>query len=139
MQSATPLMAWAFEGSSYSQRAVGLRSIYPHIPENARRDVWDRRDTLCTQISPFAPSYAPQTYEDDYWIGRNPVDYTHAREWRVSYDLEFTVDKVVFIVVDTYEDMAQAPKELKDSIGRDSWLIMVDYRKIEDLWTMHRF
>lgn len=34
--------------------------------------------------------------------------------------------------------MAQFPKELKDAIGRDKFLLMDNYTKIETLWPVHR-
>ena len=38
----------------------------------------------------------------------------------------------------SYEDMAKAPKPLKDAIGRENWVILSNYRKIEQLWPQHR-
>ncbi len=76
-------------------------------------------------------------YKDKHWNGKTPVDYSHEREWRVPHSLEFTLDRIAFVIVNTYEDMAQAPKDLKDRIGRDNWIILANYRKIEELWPTH--
>jgi len=33
--------------------------------------------------------------------------------------------------------MAAFPKELKNSIGREKFIIMDNYKKIEELWPVH--
>ena len=65
------------------------------------------------------------------------VDYSHEREWRVPHDFTFELDQVEFVVLKTYEDMAQFPKHLKDSIGRENFLLMDVYKTIEPLWPVH--
>jgi len=89
-------------------------------------------------LTPFTPFYAQQSYKDEHWEGKSPVDFSHEREWRVPRDLEFSADHVQFVLVDTYEDMAQAPKDLKDSVGREKWIIMSVYRRIEEIWPTHQ-
>ncbi|MBN2561534.1 MAG: terminase [Phycisphaerae bacterium] len=88
-------------------------------------------------VTPFAPPYAPASYLSQHWKDKNPIDYTHDREWRVPHDFTFRLDQIGFVVVDTYEDMAKLPKPLKDAIGRDKFLIMDVYRQIENLWPTH--
>jgi hypothetical protein len=65
------------------------------------------------------------------------IDYAHEREWRVPHDFKFKPQDVQFIILDTYEDMAKFPKELKDAIGREKFVLMDMYRKIEELWPTH--
>jgi hypothetical protein len=89
-------------------------------------------------VTPFIPPYAPDDYKEKFWPGKPPVDYSHEREWRVPHDLVFEPNKVAFVIVNAYEDMAQVPEPLKDAIGRDNWLIMVNYEKIEEFWPLHR-
>lgn len=93
---------------------------------------------LWSFVTPFAPGYAPQRYKDKFWSGRNPIDYSHEREWRMPADLTFPLELVSFVIVDTYEDMAVAPAEFKDKIGRDNWIIMSMYERIEQLWPVHQ-
>jgi hypothetical protein len=116
--------------------------ISPHLLERQKQHVGVGKAAFDPEIlaflTPFAPFYAPQSYKDQHWSGRKPVDFSHEREWRIAHDLSFSLDRVSFVIVETYEDMAQAPKELKDAIGRDKWLIMANYRKIEELWPTHR-
>jgi hypothetical protein len=88
-------------------------------------------------VTPFVPRYAPQSFIDDSWSGKPTVDYSHEREWRVPHDFTFQLEQVEFIVVETYEDMARFPRELKDQIGRDRFLILDVYRQIERLWPVH--
>jgi len=89
-------------------------------------------------ITPFVPPYAPEEYKENFWKDKQPIDYSHEREWRVPHDLVFELEKVAFVIVNSYEDMAQAPKELKDAIGRENWLIMSNYEKIEKFWPLHQ-
>lgn len=113
----------------------------PHLLERQKQHVGAEAvpfdPDLYAFLTPFAPPYAPQSYKDQSWSGKKPIDFSHEREWRVPHSLPFVLDKVTFVIVETYEDMAQAPKKLKDAIGRDKWLIMANYRKIEELWPAH--
>ena len=111
-----------------------------------RQDLWQRQKEnaafdkeLFAFITPFAPAYASPEYLKNEWKGREPIDYTYERERRVAKDVTFTLADVAFVTVDTYEDMAKAPRALKDSIGRENWVILSNYRKIEQLWPQHRF
>jgi len=77
-------------------------------------------------------------YRAKYWPKAKDIDFSHEREWRIPHDLVFDLSKVSFVIVDTYEDMAQAPKELKDAIGRENWLIMSNWERVEKLWPVHQ-
>lgn len=88
-------------------------------------------------ITPFVPSYSPQAYLKRHWPNMTPVDYSHEREWRVDHDFSFDLTQVEFVIVDKYEDVAALPKGIKDSIGREKFLIMDNYRQIERLWPTH--
>ncbi len=110
-----------------------------------RQDLWQRQKDnadfdkeLFAFMTPFAPAYASPEYLKNEWKGRDPIDYTYEREWRTPRDIAFTFSDVAFVTVDTYEDMARAPKVLKDFIGRENWIILSNYRKIEQLWPQHR-
>ena len=94
-------------------------------------------DELFAFITPFCPPYAPDKYKNRFWSGKKDVDFTHEREWRTPHDLDFSLSEVEFVIVATYEDMAKAPKNLKDRIGRDKWLLMNNYEKVERLWPVH--
>lgn len=83
------------------------------------------------------PPYAPEAYKDRFWKKDKAVDYTHEREWRVPHDIDFDYSDVEFVIVSKYVDMAKAPKPFKEAIDRDKWLIMENYRKIEELWPLH--
>jgi len=56
----------------------------------------------------------------------------------VPHDFTFEYDQIEFVILDTYEDMAQFPRELKDQIGREKFLLMENYRQVERLWPVHR-
>jgi len=87
-------------------------------------------------VTPFVPAYAPDWVKQEW--DRPLADYTHEREWRVPHDFTFDQSEVQFVIVKSYEDMARLPKELKDGIGRDNFVIMDMYRQIESLWPTHR-
>ncbi len=88
-------------------------------------------------VTPFCPPYAPKQYKAKFWKRAKTVDFTHEREWRVPHDLDFNLTDVAFVIVAKYEDMAQAKTILKDTIGRENWLLMDNYERIEKLWPVH--
>lgn len=96
---------------------------------------WDAR--MLTFVTPFWPAYRPRTLRTPDHLHGTTVDYSHEREWRVPHDFTFTLERVEFVVVDTYQDMAQFPRDLKDAIGRQKFLIMDVYRHIESMWPVH--
>jgi hypothetical protein len=103
-----------------------------------RKDHWDKQkwdNHLKTFVTPFWPSYRSQKQKDE--IDFRNVDYSHEREWRVPHDLLFEYSHIEFVIVKRYEDMARFPKELKDAIGRQKFIIMEVYTNIERLWPVH--
>lgn len=88
-------------------------------------------------VTPFWPGYRPQHLRDAEYLGGKTIDYAHEREWRVPHDFTFDLGKLEFVILDTYEDMAQFPKELKDAVGREKFILMDVYRKVEELWPTH--
>jgi hypothetical protein len=109
---------------AHQEKHVG-KSLPPFAP-----DLW-------SFVTPFCPPYATSAYKNRFWKNKKTIDYTHEREWRVPHDLSFNIKDVAFVIVATYEDMASAPKHLKDGVGRKNWIIMENYEKIEDLWPVH--
>ena len=106
-----------------------------------RADHWEKQDWdphLRTFVSPFWPSYRPRPLRSRKYLSGSTVDYSHEREWRIPHDFTFSHDRVEFVVVNTYKDVAQFPKDLKDAIGRDKFLIMDVYRHIEKMWPLHK-
>lgn len=92
---------------------------------------WDKH--ILPYVTPFWPSYRPKSLGNHY----QTCDYSHEREWRIPHHFSFEYDQIKFVVLDTYEDMAKFPKELKDEIGREKFLLMDNYRTIEKLWPVH--
>lgn len=64
-------------------------------------------------------------------------DYSHEREWRVAHDLTFDYTDIEFVILKDYKSMAMFPQDLKDAIGRDKFLLMDNYTRIEELWPVH--
>lgn len=95
---------------------------------------WDQ--SLLPFVTPFWPDYRPKDLEPDIRIKK--CDYSHEREWRIANEnLSFEYSDIAFVVLPDYAAMARFPKELKDSIGRDKFLLMENYKKIEELWPIH--
>ena len=88
-------------------------------------------------LLPFVTPFWPQYSQDKSPLGK-PVDYSHEREWRVLQDLVFDYEDIQFIILPDYKEMAKFPKELKDSIGREKFLLLENYKKIEELWPVHK-
>jgi hypothetical protein len=88
-------------------------------------------------VTPFWPRYRPLHLKSAEYVGGKDVDYSHEREWRVTHDFAFDLARLSFVLLDTYKDMAKFPKELKDGIGREKFILMDVYRKIEELWPTH--
>jgi len=129
----------------YSPYGVGFTK--PHVfaagggpAYYVRADHFDKQhweQDLYAFVTPFAPAYRPEHLKDQKYLKGKMVDYTHEREWRVPHEFKFEYPQVEFVILDTYEDMAKFPKELKDAIGRDRFIFMDMYRKIEELWPTH--
>jgi hypothetical protein len=105
-----------------------------------RADHWKKQkwhSDVSTFVTPFWPEYRPEKYKTPQFLKGKTIDYSHEREWRVPHDLKFDPTKICFIILDTYEDMAKFPKELKDIIGREKFILMDMYRTIEELWPTH--
>ena len=73
----------------------------------------------------------------EYLDGKT-IDYSHEREWRIPHTFTFKLSEVAFVILNTYEDMAKFPKEIKDEIGRNKFILMDIYENIESLWPIHR-
>jgi len=104
---------------------------------NAVRDDHRWHENLWPFVTPFSPPYRPSELQAEEYLGGKSVDYTHEREWRTTVDFTFEYDDVEFVIVNTYEDLAKFPADLKDGIGRAKFLIMDVYRNIERLWPTH--
>jgi len=116
--------------------AAGGGPVYYVRADHFNKQEW--MDHVKTFVAPFWPPYRPKKLRGADWMGGKTVDYSHEREWRVPHDLAFQPDDVEFIVLKSYEDMAKFPKELKDAIGREKFILMDIYRNIETLWPTHK-
>jgi hypothetical protein len=113
-------------------------SLMQYKKEHVGTDKYPFDQRLFAFITPFIPSYASREYKNTYWKRNGYIDFSQEREWRVPHDLTFSLEDVAFVIVDTYNDMATSPKPYKDKIGRENWLIMSNYKKIETFWPIHR-
>jgi len=87
-------------------------------------------------VTPFSPVYRPYHMKKaSYDIGN--CDYTHEREWRVPHDFPFEYKDIQFVILDSYLDMERFPNELKDDIGWEKFILMDNYKIVEELWPVH--
>jgi hypothetical protein len=103
-----------------------------------RKDHFDKQEfepDIYTFVTPFWPEYRPKALNSK--VKFDTCDFSHEREWRVPHDLVFEYHHIEFIVLNKYEDMAKFPRDLKDSIGRDKFLLMDNYKMVEKLWPVH--
>lgn len=132
---------------NYSPYAVGFSK--PHVfaagggpayyvrADHFKKQVW--ADHVHAFVTPFWPGYRPPSLKGADYLGGKNIDYAHEREWRVPHNFSFSLETVQFVILDSYQDMAQFPKDLKDQIGREKFILMDNYRKIEELWPTHLF
>ena len=92
-------------------------------------------DDIFPFLTPFAPPYAPAPYLADW--AKPPLDYTYEREWRLPADMQFTLEDLAFILVSTHTDVALMPAPVQAAVPADKWVIVSNYRKIEELWPQH--
>ena len=86
-------------------------------------------------VTPFSPVYRPTHMKGKYFP---TVDFSHEREWRVPHDFPFTYEDIEFVILNDYHDMAAFPRDLKDAIGREKFILIDNYKKIEELWPVHK-
>ena len=104
-----------------------------------RADVYNRQqwdDAVMPFLTPFWPKYISK--EQKNHVNFKECDYTHEREWRVVGNLSFEYSDISFVVLPDYNAMAKLPKDLKDQIGREKFLLMDNYKHIEELWPVHK-
>jgi len=115
--------------------AAGGGPAYYVRADHYQTQQWE--DNVHTFVTPFWPAYRPNPLKTTEYLNGRTVDYAHEREWRVPHDLSFDRTRISFVILNTYEDMARFPKTLKDAIGRQKFILMDVYRKIEELWPTH--
>lgn len=127
-------------GVGFSKKTIFAKHGGPAI--YIRPDVYTKQEEhgyakhLKSFLTPFAPSYRPRHMKRaTYDIGT--CDYAHEREWRVPHDFPFEYEFIEFVILNNYLDMAVFPKDLKDAIGREKFILMDNYRLIEKLWPVH--
>lgn len=125
-------------GIGFTKKLVYSRKGNPVIyanPDLFQKEKWD--ETVYPYVTPFVPTYAPDTVKNQKPFYGKAVDYTHEREWRVAKDFPFQYSYVAFVVLNTYTEMEQIPADIVDAIGKDKFIFMDTYRKIEELWPTH--
>jgi hypothetical protein len=115
---------------------AGGGPVYYVRADHYKKQNWDNH--LLTFVTPFWPAYRPGNLRTDEFLEGKDADYSHEREWRVPHDLVFEYDQITCVILNNYDDMAKFDKNLKDSIGREKFILMDQYKKIETLWPVHK-
>ena len=110
--------------------------VYYVRPDHFKKQIGKFDKYLWPFVTPFSPSYRPNHMKGKYFP---TVDFSHEREWRVPHDFPFTYSDIVFVILKDYHDMAAFPKDLKDSIGRDKFILIDNYEHVETLWPVHKY
>lgn len=103
----------------------------------AQRDAHEFVDEIFPFITPFVPEYASAAHRAAFWPDRPIIDYTYEREWRLASDLQFEFHDLAFIFLSIHEDLATMPAQARHGVQADKWIIVSNYRKIEELWPQH--
>jgi len=117
----------------YSRHGGPVFYIRPdHFKRQKEKGAFDEQ--VWPFVTPFSPSYRPLSLKKSF---PSTVDYSHEREWRVPHDLPFEYNNIEFVILNDYHDMAVFPKELKDAIGREKFILVENYEHVEKLWPVH--
>lgn len=125
-------------GIGFSKRLIYSRGGNPVIYANPNMfdaQTWDEK--VFPFVTPFVPSYAPESIIRRPPFRGKAVDYTHEREWRVAKDFPFQYSYVMFVILDKISDLQLMPQEIVAEIGIEKFLFMDTYKKIEELWPTH--
>ncbi|MCA9229106.1 MAG: hypothetical protein KDA57_00530 [Planctomycetales bacterium] len=115
--------------------AAGGGPAYYVRADHYKKQNWKKH--VHTFVTPFWPKYRPASLKTDA-LGGKTIDYSHEREWRVPHDFVFEYSHVEFVILNSYDDMAKFSKDLKDQIGREKFILMENYKTIEQLWPVHK-
>lgn len=117
----------------YSKHGGPVYYVRPdHFKKQLASGKFDKQ--LWPFVTPFSPSYRPKHMRGSYFA---TVDYSHEREWRVPHDFPFDYSDIEFVILPDYKTMARFPKEYKDIIGREKFILIENYKQIEQLWPVH--
>jgi len=125
-------------GIGFTKQLVFSRGGNPVIyanPNMFSAQHWD--PAVYPFVTPFVPSYAPESIKGKPPFSGKPVDYTHEREWRVAKHFPFQYRNIMFVVLDKISDLQKIPQEIVKEIGVEKFLFMDTYKKIEELWPTH--
>lgn len=123
-------------GIGFNKQLIFSRNgapVYYVRADQFEKQQWHKH--LKAFVTPFWPTYRPKSLNSKKVFPN--CDYTHEREWRIPHNFDFEYEHIEFIILNTYKDMAKFPKSLKDAIGREKFILMENYKKIERLWPVH--
>ena len=125
-------------GIGFTKQFVFSRGGNPVIyanPNMFSSQKWDPE--VYPFVTPFVPSYAPDSVKNKTPFLGKPVDYTHEREWRVARTISFQYRNIRFVVLEKVSDLQKIPEDIIKEIGVEKFLFMDTYKKIEELWPTH--
>lgn len=130
--------AYSPYGIGFTKKLIYSRGGNPVIyanPNMFNEQKWDER--IYPFVTPFVPTYAPDSVKNQKPFNGKVVDFSHEREWRVAKKFPFQYKYIAFVILDKYSDMEKVPSSIVEEIGADKFIFMDTYRKIEELWPTH--
>ena len=125
-------------GIGFTKKLVFSRGGNPVIYANPNMfDAQHWAEEVYPFVTPFVPSYAPDSIKRHRPFRGKTVDYSQEREWRVAKDFPFSYRNIQFVVLDKISDLQMIPQGIIEEIGVEKFLFMDTYRKIEELWPTH--
>lgn len=121
--------------------AIYLRTdLYSAQVDHVKGLVQDSQDPkpFAFAIWPFITPLAYQPWKTTRGEEKDPVDFTHEREWRVPGGLPFEYGNIEFVIVDELSDLKHLPSEALDAIGPERIFSIAQYERIEEMWPVHR-
>lgn len=129
---------------AYSSYGIGFTKEFVFL--NGGNPVFYVRPQLHTytkimadEVKPFLTPFQPEYSTDAMTHGIKRVDYSHEREWRVPSDIKFEYKDIAFVVVESLNDLKRPEiSKLVKLIGEEKFIVMNNYKKIEQIWPMHK-
>lgn len=125
-------------GVGFTKKLIYSRNGNPVIyanPDMFEGQKWD--PSVYPYITPFVPTYAPDSKKERPPFRGKLCDYTHEREWRVVKDFKFQYTYIQFVILNTYGDLEKISETLRNTIGVNKFIFMETYKHIEKLWPTH--
>lgn len=108
--------------------------VYYVRPDHWKSQHWNEQIRFL--VTPFLPRYRPPPMKKT--LKGVLCDFTHEREWRLPNDMNFEYQDIELVLVGSYADMESISEDLKNKVGKEKFIILNQYEKVESLWPIHK-